>query len=80
MTLDAASAVAAAICHLSRESSPLAVSGRHPARCGWCDYDVTDLARLVAEFDTSGSQAASFRRLRPEVQRRLVAEAQATEA
>jgi hypothetical protein len=80
MTLDAPSAVAAAICHLSRESSPVAVSGRHPARCGWCDYAAADLARLVAEFDPNGPQAQSFRRLRPEVQRRLVAEAQAVES
>lgn len=80
MPLDAASAVAAAICHLSRASSPLEVSGRHPTRCGWCDYPVDELARLVAEFDPTGPQAISFRRLRPEVQRRLVGEAQAVES
>lgn len=80
MQLDPAAAVAAAICHLSRESSPIHVSGRHPATCGWCDYPTAELARMVRDFDTSSREATAFRFLRPEVQRRLVNEAQAVES
>lgn len=80
MQLDPAAAVAAAICHLSRESSPIHVSNRHPQRCGWCDYPLDELARMVATFDMTSREAWSFRHLRPEVQRRLVTEAQAVEA
>ena len=79
-TLDPASAVAAAICHLSREASPIGVSERHPGTCGWCDYPVEQLRRMVRDFDVTSRPAMQFRLLPGEAQRRLVREAQAIDA
>ena len=79
MLLDPQAAVAAAICHISRTVSPVNVTQRHPGRCGWCDWPVDELARIVRDFDVTTSAVASFRRLPREVQARLVSEAQAVE-
>lgn len=79
MLLDPQAAVAAAICHLSRETSPIAVSERHPVRCGWCDWPLPELRRLVAEFDTTTRPVTQFRLLPAAAQRKLVTEAQAIE-
>lgn len=80
--LDPPSAAAVAICHLTRagaESPVKAVSRRHPRRCGWCDYSVADLARMLAGFDHHGPEANRFRRMPVNAQVRLTTTAQSFE-
>ena len=79
MQLDPSAAVAAAICHLSRVTSPVAVSSRHPGRCGWCDWPLPELQRVVAEYQVNSREVFAFRRLSGDAQRKLVTEAQAIE-
>jgi hypothetical protein len=51
--LEPASAVAAGICIAARTigSPPGILRGRHPRPCGWCDYPVDELRRLVDEHN-----------------------------
>lgn len=77
MIRDPESAVAAAICYLSRSTAKGIGynAGRHPRRCGWCDYEPADLLRMVNDFnqaDIDGHLSAPFRRLNANAQRSLV--------
>lgn len=79
MIRDAASAVAASICWLARwaNSSPVKrlAAERHPASCGWCDWDRKDLMAMIEDFnqaDIDGTVSLPFRRLSPNAQRSLV--------
>jgi hypothetical protein len=51
--LEPASAVAAGICLAARTigKPPGILRGRHPRPCGWCDYPVEDLRRLVDGYN-----------------------------
>lgn len=85
-----AAAVAASLCLTARVIADHAVTTRHPSRCGWCDYPVTELAAMVdgfnawAGFDERNGtyqrhDARIFAELPRERQRALVIEAQAFE-
>jgi hypothetical protein len=87
---DPAAAGAAGRCVIARSVSDRAVTNLHPRPCGWCDYPLPDLSRLVEGFNAwagSNSRSNTFAhhelRLWSELPRaeqdRLITEAQAFE-
>jgi len=71
MITDAAAAVAAGKCYLSRNRAPgIAVDGFHPRACEWCAYPLRELAAWLAAFNEwAGWISGEGRYTEPEVRR-----------
>jgi len=48
---DPAAAGAAGRCVIARSVSDRAMTSSHPRACGWCDYPLADLSRMVEGFN-----------------------------